>query len=91
MMLFLLLKMKLCSVTMLLKRQKSAGANISQLMIKLNNAGSLLSRSELAYSNGDFASASSLAVQSQNELAGFCFDANSFRLQLRKVEPLIFC
>jgi hypothetical protein len=61
------------------KAAESAGANISQLTIKLNNAGSLLSRAQLAYSRGDFESASSLAVQSQNELAGFVSDANSLK------------
>ena len=61
------------------KAAESAGANISQLMIQLNNAGLLLSRSQLAYSKGDFGSASNLAVQSQNELASFVSDANALQ------------
>jgi hypothetical protein len=61
------------------KAAESAGANISQLTIKLNNAGSLLSRAQLAYSSGDSASASNLAAQSQNELDGFVSDANSLQ------------
>ena len=61
------------------KAAESAGANISQLTIKLNNAGLLLSRSQLAYSIGDFGSVSNLAVQSQNELASFVSDANALQ------------
>jgi hypothetical protein len=58
---------------------ESVGANISQLTIRLNSAGLLLSRAELAYSNGEFGSASSLAAQSQSELASFVSDANSLQ------------
>jgi len=58
---------------------ESEGANISSLTSRLNSAGLLLSNAELAYSNGDFASAQSLAVQSQSELASFVSDANSMQ------------
>jgi len=58
---------------------ESASANISQLTSRLNSAGLLLSRAELAYSNADFGSAQSLAVQSQSELASFVSDANSLQ------------
>jgi hypothetical protein len=62
------------------KSAEYEGANISQLTIKLNTAGLLLSRSQLAYSKGDFESASNLAVQSQNELVDFVSDANSLKI-----------
>ena len=58
---------------------EAASANISQLASRLNSAGLLLSHAELAYSNGDFGSAQSLAVQSQNELGSFVSDANSLQ------------
>jgi hypothetical protein len=56
---------------------EAASANISKLTLRLNNASLLLSRAELAYSNGDFGAAQSLAFQSQNILVGFVSDANS--------------
>ena len=58
---------------------EAASANISVLTNRLNSAGLLLSRAELAYSTGDFGSAQSLAVQSQDELASFVSDANSLQ------------
>jgi hypothetical protein len=58
---------------------EAASANISQLTSRLNSAGLLLSRAQLAYSDADFGSAQSLAVQSQNELANFVSDANSLQ------------
>ena len=58
---------------------EAASANISVLTSRLNSAGLLLSRAELAYSNSDIVSAQSLAVQSQKELASFVSDANSLQ------------
>jgi hypothetical protein len=58
---------------------ESAGANISSLTFILNNAGSLLSGAELAYSQGNFTSASSLAAQSQSSLSGFRSDASALK------------
>jgi hypothetical protein len=60
------------------KNAETAGANITTLTGTLNEAGSLLSRAELAYSTGDFAAATSFAVQCQNKLANFVARANSF-------------
>ena len=59
---------------------EAAGANISQLTGRLNSAGLLFSRAQLAYSNGDFASAQILAVQSLNKLASFLSDAKSLQV-----------
>ena len=61
------------------KAAESAGANISQLTVRLNSAGLLLTRAEWAYSIGNFGLASNLAVQSQNELDSFISDANSLK------------
>ena len=61
------------------KDAETAGANITTLTVTLNDAGSLLSRAELAYSTGDFAAATSFAVQSQNKLSNFVGKANSLR------------
>lgn len=61
------------------KNAETAGANITALTVTLNEAGSLLSQAELAYSTGDFGAATSLAVQSQNKLSNFVGKANSLR------------
>ncbi len=58
---------------------ESSGANISQLTLRLNSAGLLLSKAQLAYSNGDLGSSQSLAAQSQSELADFISDAQSLQ------------
>jgi hypothetical protein len=55
---------------------ESKGANITTLTNTLNEAGLLLSQAELAYSSGDFDSAGSYAVQSQNKLANFVVQAD---------------
>lgn len=61
------------------KTAEAAGANISSLTSVLNEAGSLLSQSELAYSKGDFSTAQSLATQSSQRLGGFISMAGSLR------------
>lgn len=58
---------------------ESAGANISSLTHVLNDAGTLLSNAELAYSSGDSSLASSLASQSQSGLANFLSDADKLK------------
>jgi hypothetical protein len=55
---------------------EAAGANISSLTSKLNEAGSLFSQAEFAYSSGNFSGAYTLAFQSQNELSNFVYAAN---------------
>jgi hypothetical protein len=72
---------------------ESSGANISQLTTRLNSAGLLLSRAEVAYSNGDGGLAASLASQCQSELASFVSDANSLQAsaaQSRTFEFLLY-
>jgi len=61
------------------KAAESSGANISQLTLRLNSAGLLLSQAELAYSDSDFASAQSLSSKSQSELTSFLSDAHSLQ------------
>lgn len=53
-----------------LEAEKS-GANITQLLNTLNNAGLLLSKANLAYKNGNFTLAIDLANQTQTSLNGF--------------------
>jgi hypothetical protein len=58
---------------------ESAGANVSSLTSVLNEAGAQLSNAELAYSSGNFGSASNLASQSQSSLGGFLSDADALK------------
>jgi hypothetical protein len=61
------------------KEAEAAGANITGLTAALNEAGSLLSQAELAYSTNDNDAALSLATQSQNALNNFIAEANSLK------------
>jgi hypothetical protein len=54
-----------------------AGANVTSLLVRLNDAGELLSQANLAYSAGNFDSARKFAVQSQTRLNGFVGEANA--------------
>lgn len=54
---------------------EKAGANVSGLLVRLNEAGDLLSRAQLAYEVGNYDSAVNLASQSQAKLNGFVDDA----------------
>jgi len=55
------------------------GANITGLLVVLNDAGDVLSRAELAYKFGDFDYAVSLALQSQERLSSFVEEADVLR------------
>jgi hypothetical protein len=61
------------------KAAEAAGANITSLTSVLNNAGTLLSQSELAYSKSDFDTAQNLAFQSSQSFANFVSKANKLR------------
>jgi hypothetical protein len=61
------------------KTAEAAGANTSSLTAVLNDAGDLLSRSELAYSQGNFADAQSLASQCAQTLSGLASTADVLR------------
>jgi hypothetical protein len=56
-----------------------AGANVTGLLLTTNEAGDLLSRAKLAYKMGDFDSAVSFAVQSQEKLNGLEAKADVLR------------
>ena len=56
-----------------------AGANVTVLLVVLNEAGDLLSRAALAYEMGDFDSALDFALQSQERLNGFVVEADVLR------------
>jgi hypothetical protein len=58
---------------------ESAGANITSLTAVLDDAGMLLSNSELAYSKNDFDTALSLAIQSRESLNNFVPQANTLK------------
>ncbi len=53
----------------------NVGANISTLLMTLQQAGELLSQASLSFNTGDFDSALDLASQSQELLKGFISDA----------------
>jgi hypothetical protein len=53
-----------------------AGGNISGLLVRLNEAGTLLWKAKLAYNAGDFGSATSFAEESMLKLEGFVAEAN---------------
>jgi len=61
------------------REAESAGANVSYLVSVLNEAGDLLSRSELAYSQGDLGGAQSLASQCSQRLSNFVASAETLR------------
>jgi len=54
---------------------EKAGANVTELLSVLNEAGMLLSRANLAYENGDFNSSVYFANQSILKLNGFVAEA----------------
>ena len=62
------------------KQAESAGANISSLTTVLNQAGDLLSRAELAYSQGDVGGALSLATLCSQRLSSFAAEAEALRV-----------
>ena len=59
------------------KEAEGAGANITALVAVLDDAGTLLSRAEFAYSISDFDAARDLAIQSQNTLGDFISEASA--------------
>lgn len=60
---------------------EKAGANISALLNVLNEAGWLLSKAKLAYSQKDFGSVIGYVDECQSLLDGFVEHANSLRLE----------
>lgn len=54
----------------------AAGANVSDMLVRLNEAGDVLTRAQIAYGVGDYDSALELAVLCQEKLRGFVADAD---------------
>ena len=61
------------------KDAEGAGANITSLTATLNDAGTLLSQAESAYSMNDFDAARYLAVQGQGMLGHLVSEANALK------------
>jgi len=55
------------------------GANVSGLLVRLNEAGELLTRAHLAYRLGNFDSALDFAVLCEERLSGFTAEADALR------------
>jgi hypothetical protein len=62
-----------------LSNASEAGANVSSLLVRLNDAGWFLSRAQIAFKSGDFDSALEYAVQCQEKLDGFAADADALK------------
>jgi hypothetical protein len=73
-----------------LKLAQSAGANITSLTSVLNEAGAMLSRSELAYSQGDFGGAQNWASQSIQRISGVVSEANALTVVASEQESFDF-
>jgi hypothetical protein len=74
------------------REAESAGANVTSLTAVLDDAGVLLSNSELAYSKDDFDTALSLAVQSRESLSNFVPQANTLKesaIQQRNLDFMV--
>jgi hypothetical protein len=61
------------------KQAEATGANISSLTSVLDDAGDLLSRAELSYSQSDFGAAQSLATGCIQKLSNFISESNALR------------
>ena len=74
-----------------IRKTETAGANITELTVILNRAGSLLSQAEFAFSTEDFAAAEDYAAQSQVELANFVSEADAllFSASTRKNQDFL--
>jgi len=68
----------------------NSGANVSVLLLILDEAGTLYSRAQLAYQNGDFNSATSLANLSVEKLSNFVDDANLLEQEASKQQFMDF-
>jgi hypothetical protein len=55
----------------------AAGGNVSDLLVRLNVAGEVLTRAHIAYDVGDYDSALELSVLCQEKLNGFVADADA--------------
>lgn len=72
-------KNRLANGYVLAKATEAQGINVTGLVATLNEAAQLLTGAELAYSAGDYSSASSLAAQSSSQLASFDGTASALK------------
>ena len=72
------------------RQAEAAGANVSILAYVLIGAGDLLSRSELAYSRGDFGVAQNLAVQCSQRISQVVSEADSLRVAAVERRDFVF-
>jgi len=73
-------------------KAEESGANVSSLLVRLNEAGELLARAHMAYNSRDFDSALKFATQCQEKLNGFVADADAARetaIQERYVDFMV--
>ncbi len=61
------------------KQAQSAGANVTSLMVTLNDAAGLMSEAQLAYASNDYNAAYNYATQSQNVLNSFSSQATALQ------------
>lgn len=66
------------------------GANVSGLLVRLNEAGELLTRARLAYKLGNFDSALDLSVLCEERLSGFVAEADALRGTAIQERYLVF-
>lgn len=69
---------------------EKAGANVSIILEALNRAGWLLSKAKLAYSNGDFNSASTYASECCREIEGVASKAEVLKAEAEKTREQDF-
>jgi hypothetical protein len=69
---------------------EKAGANVRGLLEVLNEAGWLLSRSRVAYNNGDFSLAYKYATNCSRMLDGLVAEANSLKLEAENARRMDF-
>jgi len=60
-------------------KAEESGANVSGLLVRLNEAGWFLIRAHMAYKSGDFDSVLKFATQSQEKLNGFVADVDALK------------
>ncbi len=69
---------------------EEAGANVSSLLMVLNEAGWLLSKAKLAYNNGDLDLAYEYASNCSQRLEGIVSQANSLKLEAEQARRMDF-
>jgi hypothetical protein len=69
-------KIQLINAYISVQQAEEAGANITELAVTLNQAGSLFSQAEQAYSKGDFATSQNLSAQIQGKLGNLSDSAD---------------